>query len=298
MKRLVLGAAAAMLSCSYVTLAVGGPSAAGANTGATPVAGGRLIRTSLPPHVRPVRGVADDASSNWSGYAQETSAPGTFTGVSDTFVVPTVDTSTKGTQYVADWVGIGGYNDSTLVQTGIQAVVQTRRGDRVVTYDAWTEIIPAAEKPLALTILPGDTVTASVLETSTNEWKMEVDDVTSGHHAAVSVAYDSSGESAEAINERPCIKEPCRTRDLARLAQTSDITFSPGWFSVAPAGQVPVEQPLLDPADDPATVISLVDIVMTNNSDTAAIATPSSPNSAGDGFAVADGAVAPPPPSV
>ena len=245
-----------------------------------------------------MRGLEDSYSANWSGYAQVASARSVFTEMTDTFVVPTVATTLPGKQFVADWVGIGGYEDSGLVQTGIQAEVRTVRHQRMVTYDAWTEHLPQAEKPLALTVSPGDTITATVQETATNVWDMVVTDDTTSQSAGRVADYKSSGESAEAINERPCIKTPCTANHLAELAQTSDITFDPGFYSVTPPGQAPVLQPLLAASTDTAVTLSLYDVVMTNNSQTADIATPSAPDSSGQGFTVADGAVAPDPPSV
>jgi Peptidase A4 family len=304
-KRLVLYATSAVMTFSSVVLVTGGWSPAGAaSAGVTAstktVRGsadvfGRLIPASSPRRSRTVRGVEDLQSSNWSGYAEVSSKRDTFTQVTDTFVVPTVDTDITGTQYVADWVGIGGYDDATLVQTGIQAMVRTHRHQTTVTYDAWTEHLPEAEKPLELTISAGDTVTATVTETATNTWLMEVDDVTTGQSAGLSVPYKSSGESAEVINERPCIRAPCAARDLANLAQTPDITFGPGFYSVTAVGQDPVQTPLLD-APAPPSTISLFAITMTND-DGDPIATPSAPDASGEAFAVADGSLPPSPPS-
>jgi hypothetical protein len=302
-KRLVLCAASAVVTFSSVVLATGGVAVGATSAAATASADGRssgvdtgrLIPVSVPRRSRTVRGLEDLQSSNWSGYAEVSSTRDTFTQVTDTFVVPTVDTDVPGTQYVADWVGIGGYDDSTLVQTGIQAMVRTRRHQSTVTYDAWTEHLPEAEKPLQLVISAGDTVTASVTETATNTWLMEVDDVTTGQSAGLPVSYKSLGESAEAINERPCLRAPCAARDLANLAQTPDITFGPGFYSVTPAGQNPVETPLLD-APAPPSPISLVAITMTND-DGDPIATPSAPDTSDEAFAVADGGSPPSPPS-
>jgi hypothetical protein len=298
-KRLVLWAASAVVSCSTLVAMASGPSSAAA--GVSPV-NGTLIRSSLPPHVRfrTNRGITLTSADNWSGYAQVSSTEGTFTQMTDTFVVPTVETDVHGTQYVADWVGIGGYDDPTLVQTGIQAKVKTQGRHSTVIYDAWTEHLPQAEKPLVLTISAGNTVTATVEETSPNEWSMEVIDDTTGKSAGVSVPYDSSGLSAEAISERPCLWGPCAPSDLAHLAQTSNITFDPGFVSDTPTGQTPVERPLLSPAisTNPMTTITVEDIAMTNNSGSKVIAMPSPPDLTNEGFTVTDGANAPPAPTV
>ena len=130
-------------------------------------------------------------------------------------------------------MGIGGivHYDRTLVQAGIQA--ESHKG--TVSYTAWTEILPHDEKPLAITISPGDTVTVTVQETAKNRWLRQVQD--GAQIGARTVKYRSLGESAEAIHERPCVKGSCDTpNDFATLAQTSDVPFVPGSFSVTPPG--------------------------------------------------------------
>jgi hypothetical protein len=248
-----------------------------------------------------MRGVNNTGSTNWSGYVQVALNRHIFTGVTDTFVVPTVTSSVAGSQYVADWVGIGGYSDRTLIQDGIQVRVTTSNNVTKVSYDAWTEILPRAERPLKLTVHAGDTVTASVQETATNRWQMTVQDVTTAQSGSRLVQYHSSGLSAEAIHERPCIAEPCsQVSNLAALAQTSDVTFEPGSFSESPAGSAPSYEHLLCSAADPLCPVdhaTLYSVAMDANDGTTVIATPSAPNSAEDGFTMADGDVAPPSPT-
>jgi hypothetical protein len=124
---------------------------------------------------------------------------------------------------------------------------------------------------------------------------MTVDDLTTAQVASRPVTYDSSGLSAEAIHERPCIESPCtKAKDLAKLAQTSNVVFDPGSYSVTPPSESPVEEPFLAPQSDPAMTRYVID--MLNNDGRRVIATPSGPDGADDGFTVADGAMAPPPP--
>ena len=77
---------------------------------------------------------------------------------------------------------------------------------------------------------------------------------------------------------------------LATLATTTNVTFNPGLFSSAAPGK-PAWKPLLKPASG----ASLYEILMVNGGKT--IASPSAPNSASKGFAVADGSTPPPPPA-
>jgi len=227
-------------------------------------------------------------SENWSGYAQSAAA-GTFTGVTATFDVTTVNTSVPGTQYSSDWVGIDGFSDQKLVQAGIE---EDNIGGAAY-YGAWTEVLPKVEDPLPLTVLPGDQVTVKVRETSSNWWIMKVTNDTTDQSASRVVFYRAPGKSVEAIHERPCIEAPCNTNsDLANLATTSDAVFDPAQFTSSPPGTAAVFQPLLV-ATGGAT---LYDIVMVSNSGSTALATPSGPNATGDGFTVADGGASPPPP--
>jgi hypothetical protein len=279
--------AAAIVSCSSIS--VFGAQAGGHVADGSPTKSGLFVPVPGPSALRGGRKVDNYISSeNWAGYVQATTAQGTFTQVTDTFVVPTVDTNIKGTQDAADWVGIGGIvpYDRSLVQAGIESDNQHGR----VSYSAWTETLPHPEDPLRMTISAGDTVTVTVQEMANNRWLMQVQD--GSQIGARTVRYRSSGESAEAIHERPCIRGSCKApRDFATLAQTSNVTFIPGFFSVAPPGQVPVETPLLVPG----MFEGLVTVIMQGNRNDD-FAAPSLPDVANDGFTVAD-KTSPPPPS-
>jgi len=96
---------------------------------------------SAPAHVVPQLGPhsADGgqtlATTNWSGYV-DTGAQ--FTGVSGSWVVPAVQDSAP-TQASATWIGIDGFSDDTLIQTGTEQI--TSGG--ATSYDAWYELLPA-----------------------------------------------------------------------------------------------------------------------------------------------------------
>jgi len=145
-----------------------------------------------------------------------------------------------------------------------------------------------------MTVSPGDTVTVTVRETALNQWTMTVADDTSSTSASRVVTYKSKGLSVEAIHERPCILDSCKSvNDLATLATTSNETFDPGQFTSSAPGPSATYSPLLVPA----TKATVYDIVMLANDGTTHIATPSRADSDSDGFTVADGSTAPPPPS-
>jgi Peptidase A4 family len=227
-------------------------------------------------------------STNWAGYIQSTSTQGTFTAVEDTWTVPTVSPTRKA-EYSSDWVGIGGYNDSTLVQAGTEQDSIHHKA----FYQAWTEVLPAPEDPLSLAISPGDRITVLVEETAADTWLMKVTDNTSGHSAQATASGNiSSGASAEAVHERPCLANPC-SKHLATLTKTTNVTFEPGDYSSSAAGPSPVFHPLLVAASG----ATLNESIMVKGKGRKIFATPSGTNSAGTGFSVADGGVAPPTPS-
>ena len=288
MKRLLAIAASAVVcvgAASAAAVGAPGPAAqSGRSESHAPDLHGPLPHRRVPA----VAGADLVGSENWSGYAQSAPA-GTFTGVSATFVVTTVDTKMSGTQYSSDWVGVDGFNNGKLVQAG----VEEDNFDGAAYYQAWTEVLPKSENPLTLTIAPGDLVTATVHEIADNRWVMMVSDDTTGKSAKRVVNYRAPGTSVEAIHERPCVIAGCNSvSDLADLATTSDEVFDPAQFTESRPRTSTVYQPLLVPTSGAI----LYDIVMLANNGSTPLATPSGPNAAGDGFAVADGSTTPPAP--
>src|SRR5712692_10005009 len=278
--------AVALLSSASLALAGGAASAAAAARARMRPAPavGCMLRA---PHAteRMVRGVTKLGSFNWSGYAQSDSN-GTYKAVEDTWTVPTVNTTLPGKQFSSDWVGIGGFNDATLVQAGTEA-------DNIggtAKYDAWTEILPAAEVVISgLTIKPGNKIMTTVVEIKAGTWKMTVKDLTTGKSGGRTVSYSSSGASVEAIHERPCIADGCTSvSDLAALTKTNNVAFDPGGLSTAAAG-TPTFKPLLKTVPG----ATLNEIFMINNAGTAVIAAPSNHDSDNDGFRVAYGSTSP-----
>jgi hypothetical protein len=277
---------AALVGTLWGGVLVAGAASAAAPAGATGV-GGRAILAPLPGGASPsghsVLGVTQIGSYNWSGYAD--SGGGKYQSVVDTWHVPTVNTSVSGTQYSSDWVGIGGLADSTLVQAGTEA---DNLGGHAF-YQAWTEVLPAAEDPLTLTIHPGDKIKTTVKLVS-GVWHMKVTDKTTGQSGSRTATQSSAGSSeasAEAVHERPCIADGCTSvSDFANLTTTNNVTFDPGKYGRSSTANTPL---LSAPTVD--------QILMVNNSDTAYLAVPSNPDSDSDGFTVADGGTQPPPPS-
>ena len=133
-------------------------------------------------------------STNWSGYAVE-AGKGAVTAVSGSWTVPTVTGSGSG--YSAVWVGIDGYQSSTVEQIGTEQ--DAGGGDY-----AWYEMYPDASQTISsLAVSAGDNITASVAYTG-GTFTLTIKDTTTGK----SFTTQESGanlqrSSAEWIVEAP-----------------------------------------------------------------------------------------------
>jgi hypothetical protein len=161
-------------------------------------------------------------SLNWSGFADtsSTSTADDFTNVSGHWTIPAVRCApgpyqTQGA-YIANWVGIDGFSDSTVEQLGTAA--QCFEG--VLSYYVWYEMFPAGtvEEGTAQCIAdnvncpqPGDQISASVSVTpgtgGNNNYKLSLTDYTRPQEsfsvAASCAAATCVDSSAEWIIERP-----------------------------------------------------------------------------------------------
>jgi hypothetical protein len=160
--------------------------------------------------------------SQWSGYMiasdiQNRSA--VVSGVSASWTVPEVQPSENST-FSGLWVGIGGYGEKTLIQTGTEQEYINGR----VFYYAWYELLPDYLVRIPnLRIRPGDTISASIglISENANTWSIEISDVTRGQHFEKVVVYNSSRLSAEWIVERPKVNDTITT-----LADFGNVTFT------------------------------------------------------------------------
>jgi hypothetical protein len=135
------------------------------------------------------------------------------------------------------WVGIGGYGEDTLIQTGTE---QEYFNGRPIYY-AWYELLPdyLVEIP-RIHVQLGDTITASISLVNDNSWTITLSDVTRGEHFEKTVVYNSSRLSAEWVVERPKVNGTVSTlADFGTAAFTDckatvdDVTGVIGNFSYA-----------------------------------------------------------------
>lgn len=143
-------------------------------------------------------------SLNWAGYAVVVGS-GSVDAAYGSWIVPAL-TCTKQTTYAAFWVGIDGYNDSTVEQTGILG--ECVRGSAV--YYAWYEFYPAGPvyAPSSYVVLPGDKVLGSVVyNPSANCYTTTLKDVSEGwtYTSPCTTVSGALRSDAEWIVERPAV---------------------------------------------------------------------------------------------
>ncbi|HTW09909.1 MAG TPA: G1 family glutamic endopeptidase [Acidimicrobiales bacterium] len=154
-------------------------------------------------------------STNWSGYA-DTGKGAVFTAVSGSWSVPGISPSASA--YSASWIGIDGFNNNELIQTGTE---QDWDSDGDV-YFSWYELIPAAPVYLG-EVFPGDKITAVINRVGASTWEVKIADLTRGVVWEGAVSYTSPGTSAEWIQEAPF---DAVTNRVLGLANYGSVTFS------------------------------------------------------------------------
>jgi len=145
------------------------------------------------------RGLSFEAqSTNWSGYAGTT---GRYTSVSANWTQP-AGVCSRGDQYAAFWVGLDGYNSSTVEQTGSEVDCVGRTAE----YYAWYEMYPGPSENYSNTVRAGDHFTATVTYVSGEKFSLHIADTTQGwsHTTSASLGQTPALSSAEVIVEAPC----------------------------------------------------------------------------------------------
>jgi hypothetical protein len=231
-----------------------------------------------------VRHATAVSSSNWSGYAD---TDDTFSSVSSSWTEPTVNCSSSDTSLdslvgfssllggpsaaSAFWVGLDGYNSSSVEQLGTDSDCDSG----TPSYYAWYEMYPnpSVTLPSQYPVLPGDQLSASVAANSAGtSFTLDISDATAGW--SFSTTQTGSGfarSSAEVIAEAPssCTVLFCSEVPLADFGQ---INFSGSGVSDS-AG-----------TNGTLSTFDADEITMTDNGTT--LATPSDLSSDGSSFSV------------
>jgi hypothetical protein len=178
---------------------------------------GGLARHLVGPLSRPGRSPDAATSTNWSGYAASSGSNGAFRSVSASWVEPTGH-CTSGNQYSSFWVGLDGYGNSTVEQTGSEVDCS---GSTPVYY-AWWEMYPGRSHNFTNTVRPGDNFTASVTFDGGSEFTLKISDTTRGwSHTENKTLSSANRSSAEVI-----VEAPSSTRGVLPLADFGTVKFT------------------------------------------------------------------------
>lgn len=219
-------------------------------------------------HIRQkIKQALEDSLFRISRSGVRSSARGSFGSIQGEWVVPRLK-PTPGNAYSSAWIGIDGFNNSSLIQVGTEH--SFRNGHPV--YYAWWEILPSASRSIptaAFTVAPGDRIRAIIRKIAAKRWQIRLINLTKGEQFVTTQRYSGPGRSAEWIVEAPQVNG-----SIAKLARFSPIRFvraringRAAHFTARNGGAMSVNG--------------------------RQIATPSLPNASRDGFVVARGAKRP-----
>ena len=153
--------------------------------------------TNQPPSTQTSSASISDTTPNWAGYA---ATSGSYSGISGSWTVPSASGSGE-TTADATWIGIGGVSSNDLIQVGTQNIVSP---DGQVSSSAFYEMLPEASENITNVVInPGDSISASLNETSDGNWVVTLTDNTNGQSFSTNLQYNSSLSSAEWIEEDP-----------------------------------------------------------------------------------------------
>lgn len=134
-------------------------------------------------------------SLNWSGYAAIGSST---TDVKGSWVVPNLTCGTTNT-YSSAWVGIDGYNDNTVEQTGTEQDCINGQPQ----YYAWFEMYPKPSYMTNINVKAGDTITAEVKYVGGGKFILSLKSSNGQTFSISQKSYKAQLGSAEWIMEAP-----------------------------------------------------------------------------------------------
>ena len=177
-------------------------------------------------------------SLNWSGYAA-TSTRQKFNMVQSTFIQPALKCPGVANQWTSNWVGLDGFNNSTVEQDGTFAFCGGPT-HTTAKYVAWYEMYPQGSVSV-FAVHPGDIIRVSV-SYNKGMFALRVSDLTSGKTASHSAACSQCQRaSAEWIIERPALCNNSLTKCfLTELANYGTTTMSGDLARLAGSSAKPI----------------------------------------------------------
>lgn len=169
------------------------------NTAAVTVPAATHPAASSRPRSGPDGTTASATSGNWSGYV---ATGGTYTSVSASWIVPWGDVClSSGDGVEASWVGLDGWNDGTVEQTGI--IMDCTKG--YPQYYAWWETVPTQPvvQKYGVAVDVDDSITATVTYDGSGTYDLLLTDNTQGwtENNVVAGPPGAQNASAEIITE-------------------------------------------------------------------------------------------------
>jgi hypothetical protein len=163
-------------------------------------------------------------SSNWSGYASHLPRKHVYHSVSASWVQPRARCATApGDEFAAFWVGLDGYNSTSVEQIGTDSDCAGATGT-TPHYYGWFEMFPAAPVNFKNPVLPGDHMSASVTFSGVEKYTLVLKDATR-HWTRTIVRRNPNlaRSSAEVITEAP---SSSATGAVLPLADFGTVRFS------------------------------------------------------------------------
>jgi hypothetical protein len=164
-------------------------------TGPPKIPGNNTHRPSLDQRERngTTPGISVIDNENWSGYV----ATGkTFSYVTGSYTVPSVNCTKTPTTFSYHWVGLDGASDGTVEQDGIGSFCN----GSTPYYFGWAWMYPTPGEIKQITVSPGDAITSSV-DYASGVYTLRLTDQTSGASFDVTSKGTYGNSSAEAITE-------------------------------------------------------------------------------------------------
>jgi hypothetical protein len=156
-----------------------------------------LLRQNATMKLHAVRADGTVESGNWSGYAVTGSD---FTNAKGSWKVTKVNCTKTPDSYVVAWVGIDGYSDSTVEQTGTLVYCD----GTTPYYYAWYEFYPLNDIQVisGFKATPGDVIDASVTYAG-GQFTLTITNETTGKTFSTTGTQTAKRASAEWIVEAP-----------------------------------------------------------------------------------------------
>jgi Peptidase A4 family len=189
------------------------------------VGGGAAPAVARVDHAPPVRllspvGRGTARSTNWSGYAAYQSGT-TFSDVKGSWTQPAASCKSGQKQYASFWVGLDGYNSSSVEQIGTDSDCS---GPNRPVYYAWYELYPAPPVNLSLAVHPGDVIAAEVSASGSSLTLSLTNQTTGASFSTTQSVAGAALSSAEWVAEAP--SRCAATCSVLPLANFGTVNFT------------------------------------------------------------------------